>query len=163
MESNAIDTYPTFKTFLRFFHTTRTLTLFRVINPVTGTPICTIAHGTKADLDIAVRAARKAFETTWGTHMPGTVRARLLHKLADLLEAHADELAAMESLNCGKPFVRVRAREVPNPIECLRYYAGWADKIQGSTIETTEAELVYTLQEPLGVVGQIIPWNFPRK
>lgn len=134
-----------------------------VIAPVTGEKICNVAVATKGDVDIAVKAAREAFNTSWGLKANGTTRARLLNKLADLLEVHANEISALEALDSGKTFRRVRHGDLIHIINCIRYFAGWADKVQGNTIETSDAELVYTRREPIGVVGQIIPWNFPRK
>lgn len=133
-----------------------------VINPTTGKVITTIAEGTAKDVDIAVKAAQKAFETSWGLKVPGFKRAALLNKLADLMQEHFDELAALEALDNGKTFSWATSVDVPESIACIRYYAGWADKIHGQTIETTDDKLIYTRHEPIGVVGQIIPWNFPR-
>ncbi|KAI0033622.1 aldehyde dehydrogenase domain-containing protein [Vararia minispora EC-137] len=132
-----------------------------VINPTTGKTITKVSEATKADVDDAVRAARKAFQTVWGLNMPGSDRSRLLGKLADLMEAHSDELAALEALDNGKTFGWAKTVDVTAAIECIRYYAGWADKVHGKTIETSEAKLAYTRHEPIGVAGQIIPWNFP--
>src|SRR5574339_438186 len=88
-------------------------------------------------------------------------RGRLINKLADLIEEEADELAALETLDNGKPIRDSRAADLPLTIDCLRYYAGWADKIHGQTIPVRGNYFTYTRKEPLGVVGQIIPWNFP--
>lgn len=134
---------------------------FSVINPATGKIITKVAAGNKEDVDIAVKAAQRAFETTWGLNAPGTLRARLLNKLGDLMEKHYDELAALEALDNGKTFGWAKKADVNAALTTIRYYAGWADKIQGSTIETTQEKLVYTRHEPIGVVGQILPWNFP--
>lgn len=134
-----------------------------MIDPATGKAICKVIVGTKADVNIAVQAARKAFTTSWGLKTNGTARARLLYKLADLLEENANEIAALEALDNGKPFTRARFAEIPHAVECIRYFAGWADKVQGNVIETSEAEFVYTRREPIGVIGQIVPWNFPCK
>ncbi|KAG7086192.1 hypothetical protein E1B28_002155 [Marasmius oreades] len=132
-----------------------------VVNPATGKVITSVAVGTGKDVDIAVEAAKKAFKSKWGFKVPGTERGRLLNKLADLIEANLDELAALESLNVGKPFTMSKMVDVKASIQVLRYYAGWADKIHGKTIETNENKFAYTRHEPYGVVGQIIPWNFP--
>ena len=134
----------------------------RVINPTDGKPITKIAEGTPKDLDVAVKAAQKAFDTVWGLHAPGSERSRRLAKLGDLMEQHAETLAALEALDNGKSFSWAKRADVSHSIQCIRYYAGWADKILGQTIETSEAKLTYTRHEPIGVVGQIIPWNFPR-
>ncbi|KAI1794460.1 aldehyde dehydrogenase [Ganoderma leucocontextum] len=132
-----------------------------VLNPTNGKVTTRISEGTSKDVDIAVEAAHKAFETTWGLNASGTERSRLLAKLADLMEANQDVLAALEALDNGKTFIWAKRTDVSHSINCIRYYAGWADKILGQTIETSEAKLAYTRHEPIGVVGQIIPWNFP--
>ncbi|KAI0791845.1 aldehyde dehydrogenase [Abortiporus biennis] len=136
-------------------------TYIDVINPSTGKVITKISEGTPEDIDIAVKAAHHAFDTVWGLNTPGAKRGALLNKLASLMEAHFDELAALEALDNGKTFSWASRADVPSSIDTIKYYAGWADKIHGSTIETTEDKLVYTRHEPIGVVGQIIPWNFP--
>ncbi|KAI0069864.1 Aldedh-domain-containing protein [Panus rudis PR-1116 ss-1] len=123
-----------------------------VINPTTGKKIVDVAEGTSRDVDIAVKAAQKAFDTTWGLNAPGSVRAKFLSRLADIMEQHADELAAIESLDNGKTFKWARYIDTASTIEIIRYYSGWADKIQGKTIETNESKLVYTRHEPIGVV-----------
>ncbi|HKB04303.1 MAG TPA: aldehyde dehydrogenase family protein [Gemmataceae bacterium] len=134
---------------------------FPTLNPATGDVICQVAEGDKADIDLAVAAARKAFESgPWPKMNPGD-RARLLNKLADAIEANQDDLAALESLDNGKPIRDSLAADVPLTVQCYRYYAGWADKVQGKTIPIAGPFLCYTRHEPVGVVGQIIPWNFP--
>ena len=137
--------------------------LFSVVNPSTGKEITKISLADLSDVDVAVASARKAFNTTWGLHAPGHKRAKLLAKLADIMEEHADEMAAVEALDNGKTFFWAKNADITASIECIRYYSGWADKIQGKTIETTDAKFCYTRHEPIGVCGQIIPWNFPRK
>jgi len=122
----------------------------------------TIAEGTAKDVDRAVAAAKHAFETSWGLKASGSRRGELLNKLADLLVLHSDELAALEALDNGKTFKWARGGDLSMSISTIRYYAGWADKIHGKVIETHEGKLSYTRHEPIGVVGQIIPWNFPR-
>src|SRR5437899_9803518 len=134
---------------------------FDTVNPATGDAICRVAEGDKADVDLAVKAARKAFESGPWTKMNGGDRGRLLSKLADAVEAHKDELAALESLDNGKPIADATAADLPLTIQCYRYYAGWADKIHGLTIPFSNDYFCYTRHEPVGVVGQIIPWNFP--
>ncbi|KAH9920552.1 aldehyde dehydrogenase [Epithele typhae] len=136
-------------------------TTIDVINPTTGKTFTKIAEGTPKDVDTAVAAAHKAFETVWGLNTTGSDRSRLMHKLADLMEANGDRLAALESLDNGKTFHFAKNTDVEHAVACIRYYAGWADKILGQVIETSEAKLCYTRHEPIGVVGQIIPWNFP--
>ncbi|KAH7906196.1 aldehyde dehydrogenase domain-containing protein [Hygrophoropsis aurantiaca] len=132
-----------------------------VINPSTGQLLTRIAEATAADVDRAVVAAQAAFDTTWGLNCPGSKRSILMTRLAELMAEHADELAALEALDNGKTFTWARNADVAASIDCIRYYAGWADKITGQTIETDESKLAYTRHEPIGVVGQIIPWNFP--
>ncbi|TFK23194.1 indole-3-acetaldehyde dehydrogenase [Coprinopsis marcescibilis] len=127
------------------------------ISPV----ITEVACGTKADVDKAVVAAKKAYKTSWGSKVPGSVRGQLIKKLADLIEKYSNELAALESLNVGKVFGVSKTADLGLTLGTFRYYAGWADKIQGSTIEGSEKKIGYVLREPYGVCGQIIPWNFP--
>ncbi|KAF9445260.1 aldehyde dehydrogenase [Macrolepiota fuliginosa MF-IS2] len=132
-----------------------------VVDPSTGKLICAIAGGSSKDVDVAVAAAQKAFKTSWGLKVPGSERGKLLYKLVDLMEKHRDQLAALEALNVGKGFYTARAVDVESAIKTFRYYAGWADKVHGKTIETTENKMAYTRHEPWGVVGAIVPWNFP--
>ncbi|KAJ7474916.1 aldehyde dehydrogenase [Mycena latifolia] len=132
-----------------------------VINPSTGGKIAEVPLGSAKDVDIAVKAAHKAYKTTWGLKCPGTTRGQLLTRLADLIERDIDEFAALESINVGKPFHIAKAQDMAGTLKCIRYFGGWADKIHGNTIETNELKLAYTRHEPYGVVGQIIPWNFP--
>src|SRR5437879_3134302 len=134
---------------------------FATVNPATGQTICQVAEGDKADIDLAVKAARKAFEEGPWPKMNASERGRLLNKLADLIEQHKEELAALESLDNGKPLNDALTADLPLTIKCYRYYAGWADKIHGKTIPVEGDFFCYTRHEPLGVVGQIIPWNFP--
>ncbi|KAI0962715.1 hypothetical protein AcW1_000010 [Taiwanofungus camphoratus] len=131
-----------------------------VINPSTGKVITKISEGTAKDVDTAVKAAQMAFDTVWGLNCIGRERGRLLNKLADVMEANRDAVAAVEALDNGKTFSWAK-NDVDAVIATFRYYGGWADKNHGSTIETSEAQLVYSRHEPIGVVGQIIPWNFP--
>jgi len=132
-----------------------------VVNPANGEVIVQVAGGTKADVDKAVAAARKAYKTVWGFKVPGRVRGQLLNKLADLLEKNVEELAALESLNVGKMFSDAKPRDVGGATAVLRYCAGWADKIAGQAVEVGEDKLAYVRREPYGVCGAIIPWNFP--
>ena len=134
---------------------------FPTLNPVNETVIAEIAQGNEADVDAAVKAARAAFETGLWSKMDARDRGRLMNKLADLMEANLEELAALESLDNGKPIRDARAADLPLAIECLRYYAGWADKLTGDVIPIRGNYFCYTRREPVGVVGQIIPWNFP--
>ncbi|RDB20392.1 Aldehyde dehydrogenase [Hypsizygus marmoreus] len=132
-----------------------------VYNPATGDVITAISGGTAKDVDLAVDAAKKAYKTSWGLKCPGAVRGKLLNKLADLLEKNIDEFTALEVLDAGKVYDKAKLQDIGGAITVIRYYAGWADKIQGKTIETNDTKLAYTRHEPYGVVGQIIPWNFP--
>eukprot|EP00198_Chlamydomonas_reinhardtii_P001619 XP_001690955.1 aldehyde dehydrogenase [Chlamydomonas reinhardtii] len=132
-----------------------------VVDPRTEEVVVEVAEGDAADVDRAVEAARRAFDTGPWPRMTAKERGRLLYRLADAMEAHVDELAQLETLDNGKPFFYSRHVDVPFAIDHLRYYAGWADKIHGKTIPVDGPYLAYTFHEPLGVVGQIIPWNFP--
>jgi acyl-CoA reductase-like NAD-dependent aldehyde dehydrogenase len=135
---------------------------FEVIDPANGEVFAHAAAGDAADIDDAVKAARGAFEGAWGMSMPG-FRARLLLKLADLIEANGDELGLLETLDNGMPWRMARMAATFGAAESLRYHAGWATKIGGETINlSVPGEWhAYTLREPVGVVGQIVPWNFP--
>ncbi|KIJ92760.1 hypothetical protein K443DRAFT_685075 [Laccaria amethystina LaAM-08-1] len=132
-----------------------------VVNPATGKVITKVSAGSAKDVDIAVAAAKKAYKTSWGLKTPGVVRGKLLNKLADLIEENAAEFAALEALDVGKVYEKAKSQDVGGAIAVIRYYAGWADKIQGKTIETNDKKFAYTRHEPYGVVGQIVPWNFP--
>ena len=134
---------------------------FDTLHPATEEVIASVAEGDAADIDAAAKAARKAFEGGDWRKMDARDRGRLIYKLADLIEAEADELAALESLDNGKPIRDAKAADLPLTIDCLRYYAGYADKIHGQTIPVRGNYFCYTRKEPVGVVGQIIPWNFP--
>ena len=133
---------------------------FGTVNPSTGEEICQVAAANAADVDRAVQAARKAFEGSW-RKMNASERGQLLHRLADLIEKHTEELARLESLDNGKPVSVARRVDVSKAIACYRYFAGWTDKIQGKTIPIDGDFFCYTRHEPVGVVGQIIPWNYP--
>ncbi len=133
---------------------------FETINPATGEVLANVAAAEKADVDKAVKAARKALDSgPWST-MDAADRGRLLFKLADLVDQKAEELAALESLNCGKT-INDSKGDMVGVANTLRYYAGWADKVEGRTVPVRGNFLSYTLRQPVGVVGQIIPWNFP--
>jgi len=134
---------------------------FETIDPATGEVICRVAEADAPDVDKAVKAARAAFTSGPWPRLPAVERGRLLFKLADLIEANADELARLETLDNGKPLSDSRNADLPLVLGCYRYYAGWADKIQGKTIPIAGPYFCYTRHEPVGVVGQIIPWNFP--
>jgi aldehyde dehydrogenase (NAD+) len=134
---------------------------FETINPATEEVIADVAAGDREDIDLAAKAAREALESgPWGK-MDARDRGRLINKLADLIEGELDELAALETLDNGKPIRDARAADLPLVIDCLRYYAGYADKLHGQTIPVRGNYFTYTRREPVGVAGQIIPWNFP--
>ena len=135
--------------------------VFGVENPATGKIVIEVAEGRAEDVDIAVKAARKTFKSkeykSWGP----TQRAAALHKLADLMEQHFDNLTAIEMLDTGKTHKQASNLDVPASIGTLRYYAGWADKILGQASFNIPGAFAYTRREAVGVCGQIIPWNFP--
>jgi phenylacetaldehyde dehydrogenase len=140
---------------------------FDVVDPATARVIATVAEGDKADIDSAVAAARRAFDGGAWPALTASQRGQLIWKLADLLEQNLEEFAEVESLDNGKPRSVAAAADVPLAVDLLRYMAGWATKIEGSTIPISVPNVpgaefhAYTLREPVGVVGQIIPWNFP--
>src|SRR2546421_7615640 len=136
---------------------------FDTINPATGEVLTQVVEASPEAVDRAVAAARKAFEDRSGPwrKMSASERGRLIWRLADLVEKHIDELAELETLDNGKPIFESRYVDMPMVIDVLRYYAGWATKIHGETVNTSEIAFTYTLREPIGVVGLIIPWNFP--
>jgi betaine-aldehyde dehydrogenase len=129
------------------------------VNPHDNSPIAEVAVAGKADVDAAVAAAKAAFPA-WSA-MAASERGKLLLKLADRIEGHADELARLESLDTGHPLRDSRNLDVPRTALCFRYFGGMADKNEGATIPVDAGFLNYTLREPLGVVGQVVPWNFP--
>ncbi len=134
---------------------------FPTINPSTGEEICQVAEADAADVNKAVRAARAAFERGPWRKISAAERGRYLHRLADLIEKNADELARLEALDNGKPYLVAKGADLALTVACYRYYAGWSDKVQGKTIPVGGDYFCYTRHEPVGVVGQIIPWNFP--
>ena len=134
---------------------------FPTINPSTGEVITHVAEADAADVDKAVAAARAAFEKGDWRKMSAAQRGLLMYRLADLIEKHAEELAELESLDNGKPYHVALGADLPLTIACYRYYAGWADKNQGKTIPVQGRYFTYTKHEPVGVVGQIIPVEFP--
>jgi phenylacetaldehyde dehydrogenase len=140
---------------------------FTTLNPATEEVLAEVAHGQAEDIERAVRAARKAFadDSPW-RRMNASDRGRMIWRIADLIEEHGDELAMLESLDNGKPFGVARVADVPLAADLFRYMAGWPTKIEGTTVPISALPapgeyLAYTLREPVGVVGQIIPWNFP--
>lgn len=134
---------------------------FETPDPSTGEVLARVAEGDKEDIDRAVKAARKAFESGAWPEMTPSQRGRAIWKLADLLEERLEEFAQIESLDNGKPLAVARVADVPLAVDLFRYMAGWATKLEGNTIPIGGNYLAYTLREPVGVVGQIIPWNFP--
>jgi phenylacetaldehyde dehydrogenase len=140
---------------------------FPTFNPATGEVLARIAEGDREDIDRAVKAARSAFETGPWRRMSPSERGKIIWRIGDLIESHLEELAQLESLDNGKPVAVARVADVPLAADLFRYMAGWATKIEGNTIPVSvpytpgAKYLAYTLREPVGVVGQIIPWNFP--
>ncbi len=140
---------------------------FETPNPATGQTLAAVAEGDAEDINRAVRAARRAFDDgPWGRMTPSD-RGRIIWRIGDLILEHADELAQLESLDNGKPFAVARAADVPLAADLFHYMAGWATKLEGNSINISVPYMPganfhsYTLREPVGVVGQIIPWNFP--
>jgi aldehyde dehydrogenase (NAD+) len=133
---------------------------FETINPATGETIASVAEGGAADVDKAVKAARTALESGPWSKLDAADRGNVLFRLADLVEKNAAELAALETLNCGKTITDSQG-DIQGVANTLRYYGGWADKLEGRTVPVRGNFLSYTLRQPVGVVGQIIPWNFP--
>ncbi|KAJ0890329.1 putative aldehyde dehydrogenase (NAD(+)) [Helianthus annuus] len=134
---------------------------FPTLDPRTGQVIANVAEGDAEDINRAVAAARKAFDEGPWPKMTAHERSRVLLRFADLVDKHIDELAALETWNNGKPYEQAAKIDVPGVARLFRYYAGWADKIHGLTVPADGPYNVQTLHEPIGVAGQIIPWNFP--
>ncbi|GMH30718.1 hypothetical protein Nepgr_032561 [Nepenthes gracilis] len=134
---------------------------FETIDPRNGQVIARVAEGDEDDVDLAVEAAREAFDHGPWPRMSGQERAKIMMKYADLVEENAEEVAALDALDAGKLFALVKAGDIPGSVAQLRYYAGAADKIHGEVLKTSQGFQGYTLREPVGVVGHIIPWNFP--
>jgi len=132
-----------------------------VTDPSTGKKICDVSEAKSADVDKAVKAAQHAYDTVWGVKCPAHERGKLLIALAEAIEANKAELAAIEALDNGKPRAIAEAFDVSEAAACLRYYGGWADKNSGRIQEVHDQKLALIRHEPIGVVGQIIPWNFP--
>jgi acyl-CoA reductase-like NAD-dependent aldehyde dehydrogenase len=133
---------------------------FDCVNPATGQVIARVAEGEAADIDLAVKAARRAFEGSWGKMAPAD-RGRLLGRLADLISVRLEDLARLDTIDSGKPIYDTRYGDLPESIGILEWFSGLPDKIRGATIATGPGALAYTRREPYGVVGGIIPWNFP--
>ncbi|KAG6658490.1 aldehyde dehydrogenase family 2 member C4-like [Carya illinoinensis] len=134
---------------------------FETIDPRTGEVIARIAEGDKEDIDLAVKAARQAFDHGPWPRLSGAERGRIMMKFADLLEEHAEESAALDTIDAGKLFSVGKAVDIPHAVNSLRYYAGAADKVHGKVLKMSRELHGYTLLEPIGVVGHIIAWNFP--
>ncbi len=134
---------------------------FKTHNPANDAVLCEVAEGNKEDVDRAVKAARKAFEEGPWRKLRATERGHLLYRLADEIEKRAEEFAQLETLDNGKPIRESRYVDIPQVVETFRYYAGWCTKLEGETTNVNQSFFTYTLREPVGVVGQIIPWNFP--
>src|SRR5437763_2890294 len=133
---------------------------FKTPNPATGETFAEVAEADQADVDKAVAAARKAFEGKW-SKMSARDRGRLLYKLSQLIERDAAQLAELETRDNGKPIKESTYIDLPGVVENFEYFAGWATKIEGETIPVPGQMFNYTLREPVGVCGQIIPWTFP--
>jgi acyl-CoA reductase-like NAD-dependent aldehyde dehydrogenase len=135
---------------------------FQSIDPATGDPFAELAHAGAEDVDRAVKVARAAFEDGPWTNLPAAERGRLIERLAQLVEEHADELAELESLDNGKPVKLAKIVDVGSSANHLRYFAGWPTKIEGDVLPVLPPNMLcYTRREPVGVCGQIVPWNFP--
>ncbi|KAG4141176.1 hypothetical protein ERO13_D06G059800v2 [Gossypium hirsutum] len=134
---------------------------FDTIDPRTGEVITKVSLGDREDVDLAVKAARHAFDYGPWPRMSGSERGRMMMKLADLIEENVEEIAALDAVNGGKLFTLCKAIDIPGAARTLRYYAGAADKIHGTVLKMSKGLQGYTLREPIGVVGSIIPWNFP--
>ncbi len=134
---------------------------YATINPATEEESARVAKGDERDIDLAVQAARRAFDQGPWPRMPAAERARVLWKLGELITANLDEMARLESINTGKTLFDSGKVELPFAADVFRYYAGWTTKIHGETLSLREGAFTFTLRQPLGVVGAIVPWNFP--
>lgn len=134
---------------------------FEVLNPATEELIAKVSEADESDIDRAVQAARTAFDNGEWTKMEAAERSHIIYRFADLLEEHREELAQLEALDNGKPYKQALEDDVDGTIQHFRYYSGWATKISGQTTNVLNDYLTYTVHEPVGVVGQIIPWNYP--
>jgi aldehyde dehydrogenase (NAD+) len=133
---------------------------FATIDPATEDVIAEVAEAGAADIDAAVKAARRALRGRWSM-MTGAERGRILHRLADIIRERFEELTLLESVDAGKPLAATRRMDLPAAVDCLEYYAGWADKITGEVVPTRIDALTYVHRVPVGVVAAIVPWNFP--
>ncbi|GAA0429328.1 aldehyde dehydrogenase DhaS [Lentibacillus halophilus] len=134
---------------------------FNTLDPATGDVLAKVSEAGQSDIDKAVNAARKAFEEGAWPKMSAAERGKLMFRLADLMEEHIDEIAQLDTLDNGKPINETRYVDIPNAIEQFRYFGGWTTKLFGQTIPISNSYFNYTYHEPVGVAGQIIPWNFP--
>jgi len=134
---------------------------FPTVNPATGEVLTHLVEAGEAEVEAAVKAARTAFEDGPWRKMDAADRGKLLYKIAELVEKHVDEFARLETLDNGKPIFESRYVDMPMVVEVFHYYAGWATKIHGETIPVRGPYFNYTRREPVGVVGAIVPWNFP--
>ncbi|MCC7348407.1 MAG: aldehyde dehydrogenase family protein, partial [Variibacter sp.] len=134
---------------------------FETIDPATESAIADVAEATAADVDAAVKAARRALKGGAWAAMTGAERGRILRRLADRMRQDADELVLLESIDAGKPLAATRRMDLPAAIDCLEYYAGWADKIAGEVVPARRDALTHVRRVPVGVVAAIVPWNFP--
>jgi len=134
---------------------------FSTINPATEEAIAQVPQAGERETDLAVAAARRAFDTGPWSRMKPLDRGKMISRIADVVEKQLEELSLVESLDTGKPLAFTRTRDVPFAIDLLRYYAGWANKIYGTTLPTDESALACTIREPIGVVALITPWNSP--
>ncbi|MCM3569961.1 aldehyde dehydrogenase family protein [Neobacillus mesonae] len=134
---------------------------FETLNPATEEVLAVVCEAQEEDIDLAVKAARRAFESGSWPELSAAERSRLIYKFADLIEEHREELAQLEALDNGKPYTVALTDDIPATVEQFRYYAGWATKILGQTVPISKDYLNFTRHEPIGVVGQIIPWNYP--
>ncbi len=134
---------------------------FKTLNPATGETLAEVAEAGKEDIELAARAARKAFETGAWPKAKASERGKILREIASLIRKNAEELARLETLDSGKPLENSRSIDIPGAAAAFDYYAGWADKLTGETVNADPEYFSYTLREPLGVIGAITPWNFP--
>lgn len=134
---------------------------FQTLNPATGEVLADISEAGEGDIDLAAKAARKAFETGPWPKTKASGRAKILQKMAELIRKNAGELARLETLDSGKPLQNSQTIDIPAAASAFDYYAGWADKLTGETVNADPDYFSYTLREPLGVIGAITPWNFP--
>src|SRR5690606_13796239 len=134
---------------------------FATLNPATEEVLAEISEAGAPEIDAAVAAARHALEKgPWAT-MTGAERGRIMQRLVGIMRERAEELVLLESIDAGKPLAATRRMDLPASIDCLEYYAGWADKITGEVVPTRRDVLTYVHRVPVGVVGAIVPWNFP--